>query len=675
MKLKVIERRITMNQYYPHLFQPLRLNSIMLKNRIFSSSMGVPWSHQQLSTTYYGNTSLFDKSRGGAAIVHAACESVPDESGEYPKHDRDRLRESISVARQYGAKVCVGVGPLKLKGSNSTGSMRSHYDGGVNPAPSPFTTRTGNVCHELSIEEIQEMVHGAAVSAKCAKDFGFDLIQIGLGYEGLLAQFLSPYYNRRTDKYGGSLENRLRFTIETVQAVREAVGKDYPIILMVGASHHLKGSYSFEDILEAVSYLQDYVDLIHVSAGMDMVPGQWEDDPIIDPSLGLEGWYKVNGKHCQSIFEPNLTNLHWAKEVKKKYPDMLVSVVGSIMTPDQAEKIIAEGFVDAVVMARPLTADPFLPRKAMSGHQDDIVPCIRCLYCYHTATIHANTQCSVNPRYRRENRVPEKIEKADISKKVVVVGGGPAGMKAAITAAQRGHEVILLEKEDHLGGQLNYAKYENRKLDTQRYLNYLIHQVGKHPIDVRLNTRADEEYLKGLHADAILVCIGAELIQPKIAGSEHALTCLDALKNQQKVGKKVVIVGGGQIGIELGIELSDHERDVTVIEKTDKIASNGNLLYHIGLVEYLKTKEDVLHTMVQTECLEITPTGVKIKKDDIESFIEADTIITAVGMKSKKEEAFAMYGIADETFTIGDCDHVGKILDAINDAFFIAYNL
>lgn len=664
-----------MNKYYPNLFKPLRLNSIMLKNRIFSSSMGVPWSHQQLSTTYYGNTSLFEKARGGASIVHAACESSPDETGQYPKHDRDRLRESISVARQYGAKVCVGVGPIKLKGSSSTENMRSHYDGGINPAPSPFRTRAGNICHELSKEEIKEMVHGAAVSAKCAKDFGFDLIQVGLGYEGLLAQFLSPYYNRRKDEYGGSFENRVRFTVETIKAIREAVGKEYPIIMMVGASHHLKGSYSFEDIVKAIDLVKDYVDLIHVSAGMDMVPGQWDDDPIIDSSLGLEGWYKVNGKHCQSIFEPNMTNLHWAKDIKNTYPQMLVSTVGSIMTAEQAESMIANRYVDAVVMARPLTADPFLPRKAMAGNSEDIIPCIRCLYCYHTATVHANTQCSVNPRYRRENRVPERIIPAEVSKKVVIVGGGPAGMKAAITAAERGHKVILLEKKSELGGQLIYSRYESRKIDTTRYLNYLITQVGKHSIDVRLNTNATPEYLEKLHADAILVCIGGELIIPNIKGVEHSVDCLSALEHKDRVGKKVVIVGGGQIGIELAIELANQNRHVTVIEKTDKIASNGNMLYHIGLIEYLKTKEDVLETLTSTECIEITNDGVWIQNKDDKAFLQADTVITAVGLKSKKEEAFAMYGIADETFTIGDCDHIGKILDATNDGFFIAYNL
>ncbi|MGN1344070.1 MAG: FAD-dependent oxidoreductase, partial [Traorella sp.] len=508
-----------------------------------------------------------------------------------------------------------------------------------------FKTRTGNICHALTKEEIQEMIHGAAVHAKCAKEFGFDVIQVGLGYEGLLAQFLSPYYNHREDEYGGCLENRLRFAKETLIAVREAVG-----------------------------ILKPYVDMIHVSSGMDMVPGQWEDDPIIDSQLGLEGWYRVNGKHCQSIFEPNLTNVSYAKAIKEAYPDMLVSVVGSIMTPEQGESLIKNNIVDAIVMARPLTADPFLPRKAMSGHRDDIVPCIRCLYCYHTATVHGNTQCSVNPRYRRENRIPEKIEKVGEKKKVVVIGGGPAGMKASIVAAQRGHEVILCEKTNELGGQLKYARYENRKLDLVRYLDYLICQVNKHAIQVCLNTTVDANLLQEINPDAVLVCIGAELITPKIKGHEYAIDCLTALENQQKIGNKVVIVGGGQIGIELGLELSDHQHQVDVIEKSSTIAANGNMLYHIGLVEYLKTKDNI-HSHVNCECLEITDKGVWIKENGLKQFIEADSVITAVGFKSKKEEAFDLYGIADETFTIGDCDHVGKVLDATNDAFFIAYNL
>jgi 2,4-dienoyl-CoA reductase-like NADH-dependent reductase (Old Yellow Enzyme family)/thioredoxin reductase len=664
-----------MNKYYPNLFKPIKVNSVMLKNRIISSSMGIPTSHVLLSSTYYYQVSLLDKSAGGASIVFISPETHADDNCEFPKYDRDGLREALSVARQYGAKAAKGVMPhLKI---NATESMRAHYDGGVVHAPSPYLTKSGKKAIELTREEIHSMMEEVTKEAIASKNFGFDMLYCGVGYEGLPAQFLSPAFNKRTDEYGGSLENRMRFAVEHVRTIRENIGPDFPIVFAVSASHFLKNSFEFEDILALIGEVKDMVDLIHVTAGLDVVPGYFQDDPIIDTSLGLEAWYWVNGKHCQSIFEPPMTNVHWAAKVKEKYPDKLVSVNGSITTPQDAEEIIAKGWADAVVLGRPLNADPYFGRKAQEGRSEDIVPCLRCLYCYHSATIHTNTQCSVNPRYRRENRVPLELGEAKLKKRVVIIGAGPAGCKAALTAHERGHEVILLEKSGEIGGQIKYSQYEKIKIDLQNYWNYLKVQIQKNKIDIRYNTTATREMIQELKPDALIIAIGASPIKPVIQGSEgeHVHQVLDIYPTIEKLGKKVTVIGGGLVGAEFAYELLERGHEVTIVEMTDKLAAQGNFLYRIGLLKALEEHAAHLTILKNTTCQEIHGSRVIAEQDGERKEIAGDDVVMAVGMKANKEEAFGFYGIADETFMVGDCEKVGKVLEATNDSYFIAANL
>ncbi len=663
-----------MNQYYPNLFRPLQVNSMMLKNRIISSIMGIPKSHELLSSVHYGNVSIIDKSAGGAAMDFV--ESAADDNAEFPKHDRDGMRESISVARQYGAKVGTWCVP-RLK-RDAAGDIRAHYDGGVVLAPSPYTTRSGKKAIELTKEDIAGIMKQARNDALAIKKFGFDFVYLYVGYEELTTQFLSPAFNHRTDEYGGILENRMRFTIEHVSAVREAVGPDYPVVMLLAASDYLKGSYSFEDMMTLLERIKDKVDLINVSAGMDMIPGYYPESPVLDPGKGLEAWYSVNGKHCQTIYEPVMTNVEWAKKVKERFPDKLVSVVGSIMTPEEAEQLLADGVVDAVTMGRPLNADPYLPRKAMAGKREDIVPCIRCMYCYHTATEHTNVQCSVNPRYRRENRVPLKLPLAEEKKRVIVVGGGPGGCKAALTACERGHEVILLEKTGQLGGQLNYAQYETHKNELWSYRNYLDTQVKKHAIEVHYHTTATKEVLEELKPDVVLVAIGANPIVPPFEGRELPnVSCFtDIYPKLDQLGEHVCIVGGGMVGVELAVELLERGRKVTVVEMGKELAAQGNILYKAGLHRFLDQYTDKIVELTGTKCEKFVPEGVVVSNEAQGTFrIDCDNVVIAVGMRSKRQEAFDLYGVADETMMFGDCEKVGQVVHATNDAYFIAANI
>ncbi len=661
------------NQFYPNLFKPLRVRNMMLKNRIISSIMGAPSNHKLISSTNYGNVSLFDKAAGGAAMNFVSIECNADETCQFPKNERDVIRESISVARQYGAKVGTWCVPRYLVSASE--GIRAHYDGKTVYAPSAYETMNGSKAVALTVENIQKIHEQTFRDARAIRDFGFDFIYLYLGYEELPAQFLSPAFNHREDAYGGSLENRMRFAIEHVQTVRKAVGPDFPIIALIGATDHLKGSYTLEEMMTLLENVKEDIDLFNVSSGMDMIPGTFPG--MIDTSKGMEAWYSVNGKHCQTIFEKPLTNLELAEKVKERFPDKLVSVIGSVLNPEDAERIISEGKVDAVAMGRALNADPYLPRKALEGRREDIVPCIRCMNCYHTATQHTNVQCSVNPRYRRENRVPLQLQKTENPKNVVIVGAGPAGCQAAITAYDKGHHVTLLEKNDHIGGMIYYGSQETHKKELRAYLEYLDVQVKKRNIDLRFGTTATPELLEELHPDVTLVCIGSEPIIPRIKGFDlpNVHLFIDTYSHMDDLGENVCVIGGGLVGVEFMVELLEQGKKVTIVETGPEIAAKANILYKAGLHRLLDQYSDSLTILTDTAAKEFTKDGAIVAHEGKEHLITCDSVVVAVGLKSKREEAFSLYGIADETMMFGDCEKVGQVIHAVNDAYFIGSNI
>ncbi len=634
---------------YPHLFEPLKVNQMIMPNRIISAPLG----------------SLTDKSISGIGmIIRGTSGNVPGGKsrmapGPYCFQDMNesqKVREQVSIIRQRGAKaefeLChVGQYALVEPGDFAVG-------------PISFIRDDGTEVRGMDEAMMNEVADQFAQGAKDAKEYGFDMVMLHFGHGWLPTQFLSPHYNKRTDEYGGSFENRIKFPTMIVDRVRRAVGPNYPLDMRISGFEFIEGGTEPEEVVQFIKSLEGKIDMVHISCG-------------------LERELKAMTHMTSSAYFPHKINTQWSKKVKAAV-HIPVAVVGAIMTPEEAEEIIAKGEADAVVIGRQIIADPFWTTKAREGRSEDIVPCLRCLNCYNMYArdrknhygMKSITNCAVNPRYLHEHRVPVRVPEADLKKNVYVIGGGPAGCIAAITAAQRGHRVVLLEKENFLGGQLYCADYDASKIDLKRYKDYLITQIKKSSVDVRLSCDASacrEELEK---ADAIIVAVGAEPMVPAIEGNDqpHVWNALEAYEFQDKLGQDIVIVGGGSVGTELAKLLESIGRKVTMVEMTSRICANLNEHARTGLLEKISQCNN-LDIFTNTQCTKIGEDFVEVKTGDVTRFIKADHVILSVGMKARRELANSFYGLVQDVNIIGDANRTATVYEATQDGYYASASL
>ena len=639
---------------YPKLFEPLRVNKVTLKNRIISAPLG-------------SNT---DKSLSGIGMIIRGTSGSVDDSrmrlspGPYCFEDlfkAAKVREEVSIIRQRGAKaefeLChCGQFAMVEKGDYAIG-------------PVSYIREDGTEVRAMDEEMMNDIANKFAKSALDAKEYGFDGILLHFGHGWLPAEFLSPYFNKRTDEYGGCFENRIKFPTMIVDRVRKAVGPDYMLDMRISGDEHIEGGMKIDEVAAFIKSIEDKIDMVHISCGVEVSN---ETKIYMSPTA----------------YAPHKINAALAKTVKEQVK-IPVAVVGGIMTPEEAEEILEEGCADAVVIGRQLIADPWWVKKAWEGRSEDIVPCIRCMNCYNPYQYRTEAEkrshvgmnsvpcCSVNPRYLHEDRVPDVIPPAGDRKKVIVVGGGPAGMKAAITAAQRGHEVILYEKEAELGGQLICSEYDSSQQDLKRMKDYLITQIKKTEVKVYLNTKANPELLKEEKADSIILALGAYPVELPMVGKEknQIFNCIEAYKHMDEVGGNVVIIGGGSIGCELGVDLAKTGKNVTILEIGSVLNRTLNDIMKTALMTEMK-KYLNLTAITNISCREIREHSVTAETEDgnVKEF-PADTVIFAAGMKSRIDEANEFYGIAQDTNIIGDANRVGTVWNALEDGYYISANL
>ena len=627
---------------YKNLFTPIKINQTIIKNRIVAAPIGDVFE---------------EKAIGGAGIVvagHAIVEygrssfASPTEPDVFSKYEVEKTVERIRKIHAGGAKASIEI----FHG----GRYARVLDFAVGPHDE--VRKDGVVVKAMDEQMMKEVCDAYANTAKNAMDVGFDMIFLHFGHGWLPAQFLSPLFNKREDEYGGSLENRMKFPKMILETIRNKVGPHFPIDMRISANEWVEGSIEFKDVKTFIKEVEHLIDTVQISAGLD---------------INHEG-----NVHCITTnFIEHMPNLEYAAQVKKEV-SIPVSVVGAVLSPQEADSIIAEGKVDLVAFGRSFIADPSWPNKAMEGRDDDISPCLRCLQCYHISTNHRNVGCSVNPRFMNEDFIPKTFTTSAHRKKVVIIGGGPGGMKAAITASERGHDVTLLEKDSKLGGQLKYISKEFFKEDVKKFYNHLKAQVAKHDILVKTHCEATPSMVKEMNPDAIIIAVGASETIPPIKGIDKKLviSATHALEIEDQLKGNIIILGGGTVGAEIALEQSlIHKNNVSIIELGDELATQGNMLYKIGLRQTMEKCES-LTTYLNTQCTEVKDNSVIIKNEaGIIKDIPADKVIVCTGMKSLNILAESFYGITPNVTMIGDCVKPRKIMEAVFEGHSIALNL
>jgi 2,4-dienoyl-CoA reductase-like NADH-dependent reductase (Old Yellow Enzyme family)/thioredoxin reductase len=668
---------------FPQLFSPLKVGSLTLKNRIEAA----PMSPAKLSAEGHltRDSIAFYRllAKGGAALVTVGESIVHTPTGKsHPKQvaldDKGilpSLTETADAIHQYGALASIEL---------SHGGMECdpEFLGGRNPiGPSAMTveigfrtagTRTAEV-EEMSEDLMDEIAEAYAEAAATVKRAGFDLCMIHAAHGWLLAQFLSPVINRRTDKYGGSLENRARFPFMVLDRIRARVGRDFPLEFRMGGAELVEGGYTIDDAVALAKLVEDKVDLLHVSAGAHYAV---ETLTTMHPSM----------------FLPHGCNVYLAEAVKKAV-SLPVTTVGGISAPIQMEEILENGRADVIAMARGLLADPEIPNKARRGRDDQIVPCLRCFECTGSIFATGTLKCAVNPIIGREFEAGFAAPPVE-PKKILVVGGGPAGMQAAITAAERGHDVMLCERSDSLGGALKYAAGVAFKKDLDEFMWHLVRKIAYMPVGVVLNTEITPRLVEAANPEVAILAMGAEPVIPDIPGVDRpsVLLAADVYGEDAELGDRVVVIGGGQVGCETALHLAQQGKDVTIVEMLDEVALDANLTHRRALLLELAKAVKIRSGL---ECVEIADEGVvavakagggrkgggrkggDTEGDDTEGdykegeriTVPGDTFVLAVGYRPRSAMVDAFLETGAEIITIGDCLKPGKVLQAVRAGY------
>ena len=639
-----------MNTKFPHLFTPLLMKNILLKNRIMSAPNMLFQTVDGRPTEYYAPY-LEHKARGGAAIVNLGEVSVGDGGNHVPEmmktHDNLPLFAELSAAiHEHGALASAELthGGIKTK-------PEYNHRRAMGPVEAP-TMDPGVKSEAMTREMMEAVCRQYADTAEYVLGAGFDTVLLHFGHGWLPAQFLSPIVNTRTDEFGGSLENRMRFPLMILKAVRDRVGPNQLVMARISGSERVEGGFTVEDMICFLEKAQAYIDLVEVSVE------------------GLQN-------NMTATFRPLGINTDLSEAIKKSgRVNIPVYTVGAVLYPEQAEEIIASGKADGVSMSRALIADPYFPEKAFAGKEDDITPCIRCLGCCDSDNLTRHFICSVNPLIGREARLGfgEDLGRAKFKKRVLVIGGGPAGMTAAITAYRRGHEVILWEKSDRLGGLLNFTDTDSVKHDLRRYKDFLVAQTEKSGIKVVLNKTATAAEAAALGPDDIVLATGSEPAEPRsIPGWENARHALSVYRDPDTVGENVVIIGGGLVGVETGLHLRTLGKQVTVLEMDREYARDGGFGYKFGL--FYTVREKGLNVITSARCREIRKDAVVYEKDGKTETLPCDCVYYAVGMRSEDSLYTELAALGIRITMAGDCKKTGKVSGAVHSGFFAAMDI
>jgi len=648
--------------YFPRLFEPGQIGKIKIKNRVVMSP---------LSTSFWGiNGEVTDRvidhyvarARGGAGLITVSGAVVHYPSGygrlcslDSPEDDRKVAAHYAFVEKlhAYGAKVS-----LQMTHSGRQVAPRPGFEL-VSSSPVPCATlgeRSHPVPRALEKGEIYQIMDRCATIATRAKRAGYDMVEIHSAHGYLVDSFMSPYLNTRSDEFGGSLKNRMKFPIELIKRIKEAVGDDYPVGIRISADEFVDGGITTKESPIMAQMLEEAgLAFIHVSAGI------------------YETWHKSN-----DIMRMPEGWKSYIWEAIKKAVKIPTFAAGGNKTPEFCEKVLADGKADFIALGRQLFADPDWPNKAREGRVDDIRRCTSCMECLGVLTGRAaDTRCAVNVAVGREKEFDE-ITPARVSRKVMIIGAGPGGMEAARVAALRGHEVTLYDSKEEIGGQLLLAATPPGKEKLLWFRDYYATQLRKLNVKLELGVKVTPEFVEKSQAEAVIIATGSEPIVPDIQGvkNKRVLTAWEVLEGKTKIkNQRVIIAGGGMVGAETAEFLAEQGNIVTIVEMLPRIAEDMELLNRKGLMKALQEKKVAMLT--EHKVNKVTDKGLVVfdKKKEEKKLIEGDWVILAMGSKSATELPDALRGKVPQLLVAGDCQQPRTIMAAVYEGAFSALQI
>ena len=650
---------------FPNLMSPIRIGPLVAKNRI----MATPQSqaeidnqgfHTDRNITYYKR-----RAQGGAGIVTVGDCIVHPTGIDHPKQVKMWEQQTVLPSLTHMAYAIKQHGALANIQLSHGGNQCEPFfvpDGKVY-GPSAFTDDYGVDIIEMSTDFIHELVEAFGDAAQLAQYAGFDMCQIHAGHHWGLGQFLSRESNWRTDEYGGSMENRARFLMECIENVRKKCGPRFPIEVRISATEfpeltpEAPNGITVEESCELAELLDGKIEILHCSVGNSYYP-------------------ELSRLGHPSMFVPHGCNVKYAAEIRKHCKKTLVACVGGNSVPSEMEELVATGQADIIGIARGLVADPDLPNKCRDNKPEDVTPCLRCSECLASMTDQHYFTCTVNPIVGREwehENAPHPCE----PRKVLVVGGGPGGMEAAITAANRGHEVILCEAKDHLGGAITFAEHESFKADLWRYCQFMVRKTNEAKVDVRLNTEVTVDMVNEIAPDAMIIAVGTDPIVPPIPGVDkpHVILATHMYdEDAPAVGQKVVVMGGGLVGCETAVDLRNKGHEVHIVEMQEELAPECNHYHRIALMHEMETG---INAHLQTRATEITDNAlIGVDAEGNTVTIEADTVILSVGLRSKTAVVDELLKAAvPEIRVIGDAAMPKQVRQAVHGGYNAAMDI